>query len=257
MMSRSHIESLFDLDGRVAIITGGSRGIGRGIAEIFAAFGARVVIASRKPDACERAAEEINTAGGTAIAVPTHAGNLDDLERLAATTVERFGAVDILVNNAANGLALPLGRVTPEAWQKSHDTNLRGPLFLLQAVLPQLIASEHAAVINVLSAGIYTWGGFSSIYLSAKAGLELLTRAAAAEFAAHGVRVNALAPGTTDTDMVRNNDAERQQWMIDAALMRRIGTVEEIAVGALYLASDASSFMTGQTVVIDGGMTVH
>ncbi|MFN8036870.1 MAG: glucose 1-dehydrogenase [Acidimicrobiia bacterium] len=257
MIDRRHVESLFDLDGRVAIVTGGSRGIGRGIAEILAAFGAKVVVASRKADACESTVQEITATGGTAVAVPAHVGRLDDIERLAATAVERFGGVDILVNNAANALAQPMGRITAEAWQKSQDTNLRGPLFLFQAVLPQLRASEHAAVINLLSAGIYTRGVFTSMYLSAKAGLALLTRAMAAEFAADGIRVNALVPGTTDTDMVRNNPPERQQWMIDSALMRRIGTVEELAVGALYLASDASSFMTGQSLVIDGGMTVH
>jgi len=257
MVDRKHIESLFDLDGRVAIVTGGSRGIGRGIAETFAAFGARVVIASRKADACEEVAAGIGHAGGTALAVPAHTGNLEDIDRLAATTVERFGAVDIVVNNAANALAQSIGKITPDAWQKAHDANLRGPLFLVQAVLPQLRESEHASVINVLSAGIYTMGAYAAIYLSAKAGLAMLTRAMAGEFVTNGIRVNALVPGTTDTDMVRNNDPARQQWMIDASLMKRIGTVEEIAVAALYLASDASSFVTGQTMVVDGGMTVH
>jgi len=257
MRSRQEIQDRYDLTGRVAIVTGGSRGIGRAISETFAAAGASVVIASRKAEACSEVADAINAAGGRAIAVPTHAGRIDQLEALADTTVEQLGGIDIVVNNAANALGLPIGQITPEAWESSYAVNLRGPLFLVQYALPHLLASEHAAIVNVISAGAFTHGTYLSMYCSAKAAMLSMTRTMAAEFAASGIRANALAPGTTDTDMVRNNDEVAQRRMVDAALIKRMAEPEELADGALYLASDASSFMTGQVLVIDGGMTTH
>jgi NAD(P)-dependent dehydrogenase (short-subunit alcohol dehydrogenase family) len=257
MRTRDELQARYDLTGRVAIITGGSRGIGRAIAETFAAAGASVVIASRKAEACVQVAEEIEAAGGRAIAVPTHAGHLEELERLVDTTVDQLGSVDIVVNNAANALGLPIGQITAEAWDKSYSVNLKGPLFLFQYALPHLLKSDHAAVVNVISAGAFTHGTYVSMYCSAKNAMVTMTRAMASEFAAAGIRVNALAPGTTDTDMVRNNDAASQQGMVDAQLIKRMGTPDELADAALYLASDASSFMTGQVLVVDGGMTTH
>jgi NAD(P)-dependent dehydrogenase (short-subunit alcohol dehydrogenase family) len=257
MRTREELQARYDLTGRVAIITGGSRGIGRAIAETFAASGAAVVIASRKADACFQLAKEIEATGGRAIAVPTHAGHMDELEALVDATVDQLGAVDIVVNNAANALGLPIGSITAEAWQKSYSVNLQGPLFLFQYALPHLLASDHAAVVNVISAGAFTHATYVSMYCSAKAAMMTMTRAMASEFAAAGIRVNALAPGTTDTDMVRNTDEASQQGMVDAQLIKRMGTPEELADAALYLASDASSFMTGQVLVVDGGMTTH
>ncbi len=257
MRTLEQLQARYDLTGRVAIVTGGSRGIGRAIAETYAAAGAAVVIASRKAEACHEVADAISATGARAIAVPTHAGKLDELEHLVHETVEQLGGVDIVVNNAANALGLPIGQITDEAWEKSHSVNLKGPLFLFQYALPQLLASDHAAVINVISAGAFTHGTYVSMYCAAKAAMITMTRAMAAEFAAQGIRVNALAPGTTDTDMVRNNDEVTQQGMVNAALIKRMATPQEIADGALYLASDASSFMTGQVLVIDGGMTTH
>ena len=257
MRTREELQARYDLTGRVAIITGGSRGIGRAIAETYAAAGAAVVVASRKAEACAEVADAIRATGARALAVPTHAGQLDQLERLVETTVGELGGVDIVVNNAANALGLPIGSITPEAWEKSHSVNLKGPLFLFQYALPHLLQSEHAAVVNVISAGAFTHGTYVSMYCAAKSAMLTMTRAMAAEFADSGIRVNALAPGTTDTDMVRNNDEATQQRMIDAALIKRMATPEELADGALYLASDASSFMTGQVLVIDGGMTTH
>jgi NAD(P)-dependent dehydrogenase (short-subunit alcohol dehydrogenase family) len=254
MRTRQQILDRFDLTDRVAIITGGSRGIGKAIAETYAASGAKVVVSSRKADACEAAAAGIRDAGGTAVAVPAHAGNLEDLEHLVAATVDELGGVDIVVNNAANALGLPIGTITPEAWEKSNFVNLRGPLFLFQYALPHLLQSDHAAVINMISAGAFTHATYVSMYCAAKAAMITMTRAMASEFAAAGIRVNALAPGTTDTDMVRNNDEASQQRMVDAALIKRMATPEELADAALYLGSDASSFMTGQVLIVDGGM---
>jgi NAD(P)-dependent dehydrogenase (short-subunit alcohol dehydrogenase family) len=257
MRTRDQVLQQYDLTDRVAIVTGGSRGIGRAIAETFAAAGAKVVIASRKADACSSVAAAIEAGGGRAIAVPTHAGKLEDLEHLVTETVDQLGGVDIVVNNAANALGLPIGEITEEAWEKSNFVNLRGPLFLFQYALPHLLASDHAAVINVITAGAFTHGTYVSMYCAAKAGMVTMTRSMAAEFAEAGIRVNALAPGTTDTDMVRNNDEASQQRMVDAALIKRMATPEELGDAALYLASDASSFMTGQVLVVDGGMTTH
>ena len=248
---------LFDLTGRTAIITGGSRGIGLGLAQGFCAAGARVVISSRKADACEAAAAAIRADGGDAIAVPAHAGRLDDVARLAAATVEHYGGIDIVVNNAATSLAQPLGAMTPEAWQKVQDANLRGPLFLVQEALPALKDSEHAAVINVVTAGVFLAGAHVAMYTAAKSGLLALTRAMAADYAQFGIRVNALAPGAVDTDMVRGTGEAGQASMAAASAMKRIASVEEMVGPALLLASDAGSFITGETLVADGGLCFH
>ena len=256
-MDRDRLLHQFDLTDRVAIVTGGSRGIGRAIAGSFAAMGARVVVASRKGDACEAAAAEIESEGGRAIGVATHVGDLDDLARLVDRTVDAFGGVDIVVNNAANALTQPIGSITAEAWQKSTDTNVRAGLFLVQHALPHLQASDHAAVVHLVSCGIFTSGYGMAMYLAGKSALLSLTRSMAAELAASNVRVNALAPGVIDTDMVRNNPPEFQQLMLAGQPMGRMGDPDEIATAALFLASDASSFMTGQCLVVDGGQTTH
>jgi NAD(P)-dependent dehydrogenase (short-subunit alcohol dehydrogenase family) len=256
-MDRETLLGRFDLDGRVAIVTGGSRGIGRAVAEGFAAMGAHVVVASRKLDACEETVASITSAGGSALAVGTHVGDPEQLASLVAATVERFDGIDIVVNNAANPLALPIADITPEAFAKSHDVNLRGPVFLVQQALPHLRRSRHPSVINVVTAGIYTHGQYVAMYVAAKSALLTMTRAMAAEFAGDGIRVNAIAPGTVETQMVTNTPDEFQQLAVDAQLIKRMADPSEMVPAALYLASDASSFMTGQVMVVDGGMTTH
>lgn len=254
MIDKAQLDSLHDLTGRVAIITGGTRGIGRGIAEAYAAAGAKVVVASRKAEACAATVADLEAAGHEALGVAAHAGDLGDLEHLVAATVERFGGVDIVVNNAANALALPIGQITAEAWAKSYDVNVRGPLFLFQYALPHLVESRQAAVVNMVSTGVFTSGAMLAMYVSGKSALLSLTRAMAAEHARNGIRVNALAPGAVDTDMVRNTGPAGIEAMASAPALRRLATVDEMVGAALFLASDASSYMTGECLTVDGGL---
>ena len=256
-MDRDRLRRLFDLTGRVAIVTGGTRGIGRAIAGGFAAAGAKVVVASRKPAACAETEAALRAQGYEALGVPTHLGDLAALGPLVEKTVERFGRLDILVNNAATALAEPIGRFTPAAWDKVFEVDLRGPVFLIQAALSHLEKSPCASVVNVISAGAFLFAVNSAMYSAAKAGLMAFTRSMAAEFAPRGIRVNALAPGTVDTDMVRNNPPEVQKWMVEASFQKRAAHPDEMVGPALFLASDAASFVTGQVVIADGGLTPH
>jgi NAD(P)-dependent dehydrogenase (short-subunit alcohol dehydrogenase family) len=256
-MDRQRLQELFDLTGRVAIVTGGTRGIGRALAEGYVAAGAKVVVASRKAEACEETVAHLRAQGGEVLGVPAHLGDLDDVRTIVERTVAEFGGVDIVVNNAANALREDLGRFTPEAWAKSMDVNLRGPVFLVQEALPHLEKSPSAAVVNVISAGAFLFSSYTATYAAGKAGMMSFTRSMAAEYAPRGIRVNALAPGTVDTDMVRNNPPEAQQRMADASPMKRMADPDEMVGPVLLLASDAGSFITGQCILADGGLVPH
>ncbi len=256
-MDSDAYRSLFDLSGRSAIVTGGTRGIGRAVAEGLACAGARVVVASRSTESCAAAEERLSEAGFEALGVPAHMGDLEAVEALAAATVDRFGGVDIVVNNAANGLSQPIGGQTAVAWQKSFEVNMRGPALLIQACLPQLEQSPHASVVNVISVGAFMFSRGLSIYGAMKAALLSYTRAAAGELAPRGIRVNALAPGPVDTDMVRNQGPEAAQSMGAGTLLGRLAHPDEMVGPALLLASDAGRFITGQVLVADGGLHPH
>jgi NAD(P)-dependent dehydrogenase (short-subunit alcohol dehydrogenase family) len=256
-VDREKLQSLFDLTGRVAIVTGGTRGIGRSIAEGLAAAGASVAVGSRKADACAETEAHLRSMGADALGLATHMGDPDSTLALVNATVERFGRLDIVVNNAANALTQPLGEFTLDAWAKSYDVNLRGPVFLVQQSLPHLKQSGNASVVNVISAGAFLFSANVAMYAAAKAALMSFTRSMAAEFAPFGIRVNALAPGTVDTDMVRNNPPEAQARMAAASTMKRAAHPDEMVGPALFLASDAGSFVTGQVVLADGGMVPH
>jgi NAD(P)-dependent dehydrogenase (short-subunit alcohol dehydrogenase family) len=252
-MDQQGVHALFDLTDRVAIVTGGTRGIGLAIASGFVGAGAKVVVASRKAEACAATEKELIAQGGEALGVPTHLGELDALSALVSATVERFGRVDVVVNNAANALALPVGEFTPAGWQKSFDVNLRGPIFLIQEALPYLRESPSASIINVISAGAFLFSANVSMYAAAKAGLMSFTRSFASALAPDGIRVNALAPGSVDTDMTRNTGPDAMEGMKKASLQNRIAAADEMVGPALFLASEASSFITGQVIKADGG----
>ena len=254
-MNQEAFDRLFDMTGRTVIVTGGTRGIGLALAEGYVLAGARVVVASRKPDACEQAAEHLRGLGGDAIGVPTHLGDVDSLGALVQRTIDEFGGIDVVVNNAANALTQPLGQMTVEAWGKSYDVNLRGPVFLVQHALPHLKASSHAAVLNMVSTGAFQFAPQVSMYAAGKAALLSFTRSMSAAYASHGIRVNALAPGPVDTDMMRNNPPEAIEYMKGGTLMKRLASPDEMVGAALLLTSDAGSYLTGQVIIADGGGT--
>jgi NAD(P)-dependent dehydrogenase (short-subunit alcohol dehydrogenase family) len=174
-----------------------------------------------------------------------------------AAAVDRFGGLDVVVNNAANALTEPVGAFTEAGFAKSVDVNVRGPVFLVQEALPHLKASAHASVINVVSAGAFLFSAPVAMYAAGKAAMVSFTKSMAADLAPHGVRVNALAPGTVDTDMVRANGPEAAEWMARSALMQRAAAPDEMVGPALFLASDASSFVTGSVVHADGGLVTR
>lgn len=238
------------LDGKTALVTGGSRGIGKAIAAAFAEAGASVMLSSRKANDLEEAAADLK---GDVAWHAANAGRPEEAEATVAATIERFGSCDILVNNAA---ANPyMGKtidVDMGAYQKIMDVNLRGPLTLTQAAWRQSMQEKGGSVINISSIGGMSYGGFIGVYDNSKAALIHQTKHFAVELAPK-VRVNAIAPGLVKTDFARalweqNGDKIAQAWPL-----KRLGEPEDIAGAALFLASDLSSWMTGQVLVVDGG----
>ncbi len=254
-MEQKPVTESLDLTGRVAIVTGGSRGIGRSIALGFAQHGASVVITSRDQSTCEKTVSEITEIGGKAVPIAAHMGKLPQIENLILETVEAYGTIDIIVNNAANPLMLGVGDITPEAWEKALNTNLRGPVFLVQEALPYLEAGSGGSIINMLSNAAFMYPPNHLLYSVAKAGLDAATRSMAAQLASKNIRVNAMVPGTVDTDMVQAMPESFQEMAAKGSLLRRAAEPHEMVAMALVLASDAGSFMTGHTYFVDGGQS--
>jgi NAD(P)-dependent dehydrogenase (short-subunit alcohol dehydrogenase family) len=250
----------FDLSGKTAIITGSSRGIGRAIAHALAAHGANAVISSRKQAACDTVAEEINAlAGGRAHAIAANISSRSELENLVASTQQHFGPIDILVCNAAsNPYYGPMAGISDEQFEKILRNNLMSSHWLASLVVPQMKEAGAGSIILVSSIGGFRGSPVIGAYNISKAADFQLARNLAAEHGTNGIRVNCIAPGLIRTDFARAlwEDSENLAKALSGTPAGRIGEPEDIAGAAVYLASDASRYMTGQTLVVDGGATV-
>ena len=243
-----------DATGKVVIVTGGSKGLGREMVLGFAEAGADVVVASRKLGHCEAVAEEVREMGRRALAVSCHVGDWEQCEALVDVTVAEFGCIDVLVNNAGIAPVPPsLLAVTSDLFDKTIAVNLKGPLRLMA------LSAQHmppgGSVVNISSkASIYP-SPFTVVYAAAKAGLNALTKAAAQEFGSRGIRVNSIVCGTFHTDSLHASlpSEEAQAQMASKVALGRIASAREIVGTALYLASDASSYLTGELIMLDGG----
>ncbi|MDT7950169.1 MAG: SDR family oxidoreductase [Acetobacteraceae bacterium] len=252
------MSTLFDLHGQVAIITGSSKGIGRAIAERMAQHGARVVISSRKQDACDAVAAGIKAEGGKAIAVACNIGRKEELQALVGRTVAEWGRVDTLVCNAAvNPFFGPSADIPDDAWDRIMGSNIRSNHWLCQMVLPGMAERGEGAVIIVSSiAGLRGTATLGAYGVSKAADMQL-ARNLAVEWGPRGIRANCIAPGLVRTDFARAlwEDPENLKRRVSDTPLRRIGEPDEIAGAAVFLAAASGRFMTGQTMVIDGGRT--
>ena len=248
--------TLFDLDGKIAFVSGASRGIGEAIAKLLAQQGAHVIVSSRKIEGCQAVADAITAAGGKATAVACHIGELEQIQAVFAQIRDQFGRLDILVNNAAtNPQFCQILDTDVSAFQKTVDVNIRGYFFM--SVEAGKLMREHGggSIINVASINGVTPGNFQGIYSVTKAAVINMTKAFAKECAPQGIRCNALLPGLTDTKFASalvKNDSIREEALRHIPL-KRVADPSEMAGAVLYLASDASSYTTGLSLNVDGG----
>jgi NAD(P)-dependent dehydrogenase (short-subunit alcohol dehydrogenase family) len=250
----------FDLSGRVAVITGGGRGIGRALSIGLAAVGAKVVVASRSEESCQDTVAEIEASGGAAAAFTADVGRAEDRQNLIDNTVARFGRLDVLVNNA--GILKPhhTVKVTEAELDGIIDVNLKGPVFLSQLALPHLEADGGGSIINISALGAFQPMAGLGAYCAVKAAMVNWTSTMAKEWTPLGVRVNTLVPGPVATEMIlpRNPDT-RERFVADMSantLVGRLADPDDLVGAVIFLASDASTFMTGRSLFLDGGMLV-
>jgi NAD(P)-dependent dehydrogenase (short-subunit alcohol dehydrogenase family) len=250
---------MFDLTGRIAVVTGASRGIGEAIAKAFAAQGAKVVVSSRRLEGCAAVAQAINGAGGEALAIPCHIGDMDALQALFAAVQERYGRLDVLVNNAATNpyyghvLDTDLG-----AFQKTVDVNIRGYFFASVYAGRMMRASGGGSIINLASVNAMRPGPMQGIYSITKGAVLNMTKSFARECGPDGIRCNAILPGLIRTKFagaLLADDQQLRHYVGDNPL-RRVGEPQDLAGAAVFLASDASAYVTGEFLVVDGGFLI-
>ena len=249
---------MFDLKGKVAVVTGSSRGIGRAIAEMFAEAGAKVVISSRKAEACEPVAEGIRAKGGEAMVIPCHIGDTEQLQNLVDKTIAEWGQIDVLVPNAAiNPVYGPLQDLGDEVFDKMLITNVRVINTLCKMVLPGMAEKGGGAVVVISSVAAIKGSTNLGAYGVTKAADAALVRSLALEWGPSNIRVNAIGPGLVKTDFAKAlwTHKDRMERINNANPLRRMGTPEEIAGTALWLATPASGYVTGQLIIADGGQS--
>ena len=253
--------NLFDLSGKVALVTGSTKGIGEAIVHRLAEHGAKVVVSSRKADACEKVADDINKERGVEVAapIPANINYKEQLQMLVAKTREKWGKIDILVGNAAlNPYYGPQMEIPDEAFDKIMGANIRSNHWLCQMVLPEMVERKDGSIIIISSIGGLRGSPVIGAYCISKAADMQLARNIAVEYGPHNVRANCIAPGLIRTDFARAlwENPETLKRSTSGAPLRRIGEPDEIAGAAVFLASKAGSFTTGQTIVCDGGATI-
>ena len=249
------------LKDKVAIVTGTGAGIGRSIAEIFAKEGARVAAASRRAETGQPVVDAINDAGGKAIFIQCDISKVEDVRELITDTLQAFGRIDVLVNNAGVNFAKPFEQTEPDDWDRVVNTDLRGTYLCSRLAIPHMLEKGGGAIINIATVHTLACLPGAAPYDAAKWGMIGLTKALAVEFASRNIRVNALSPGLIDTQIwqdVQKAAPDLQQclqyWKSNIP-MGRVGKPEEIAYAAVYLASDEASYVTGSNLLVDGGMT--
>lgn len=253
------MQNPFSLEGKVALVTGASKGIGQSIAEYYAAAGAKVVVSSRKQDAVDAVAAEIKSKGFEATAIACHMGDMNDVHKLAQATLAKYGTIDILVNNAAvNPVFGPVVDTSLEAFDKIIAVNVKGPFELAKKIYPILKAKKSGSIINISSIGGLRPEHGLGIYSMSKAALISLTKVMAKEWGDDNIRANVICPGLIKTkfsEALWGND-KMMAAMMKVLPIKRVGTPEEIAALALYLASDSSAYCTGSVFTADGGFTI-
>lgn len=248
---------LFDLSGKVALVTGASRGLGRAIALGLAAAGADVVAVSRTRDACAEVAREIGSLGRRALALGCDIGNWQQVEALVESAYAAFGRCDVLVNNAGvTQQMMPLTQTTEQMFDHIYGTNTKGPMHLSALIAARMANSGGGTIVNIVTMGALRSSGQLALYTSSKAAMVALTRSMADEWASAGIRVNAIAPGPFKTDMLDDLAGQMQgflEYSEGVTMLKRSGRAEEIVGPVLFFASSASSFVTGQTLAVCGG----